>query len=85
MRELAGVGPSELPQLEEFFSALTWIPADEPITRAAGALARRHRAADSGIDDIDYVIAATALLLEAELLTTNVRRYPMLPNLEVAV
>lgn len=81
---LAGVRPNELEQLEDFFSALTWIPVDEPIIRAAGALARRHRAAHSGIDDVDYLIAATALLLEADLLTTNVRHFTMLPNLEVA-
>ena len=36
----------------------------------------------AGIDDADYLIAATALLLEADLLTTNVRHFPMLPGLE---
>jgi hypothetical protein len=43
---------------------------------------RRHRRAHSGIDDADYLIAATALLLEADLLTTNVRHFPMLPGLQ---
>ena len=47
----------------------------------AGELARKHRRAYSGIDDADYLIAATALLLEADLLTTNVRHFPMLPGL----
>jgi hypothetical protein len=36
------------------------------------------------IDAADYLIAATALLLEAELLTTNVRHFPMLTGLEPA-
>ena len=36
----------------------------------------------SGIDDADYLIAATALLLEADLLTTNVCHFPMLPGLQ---
>jgi hypothetical protein len=30
----------------------------------------------------DYLIAATALLLEADLLSTNVRHFPMLPGLQ---
>jgi len=43
-------------------------------------MARQHRLAHSGIDGADYLIAATALLLEADLLTTNVRHFPMLPR-----
>ena len=54
------------------------------ITRSAGTLARRHRKAFSGIDDADYLIAATALVLDAELLTTNVRHFPMLSGLRSA-
>ena len=45
-------------------------------------LVRKHRRAHSGIDDADYLIAATALLLEADLLTTNVRHFPMLSGLQ---
>jgi len=81
---LAGVREDELAALEQFFSALWWVPVDESITRAAGALARQHRAAYSGIDDADYLIAATALLFDAELLTTNVRHFPMLTDLRPA-
>jgi predicted nucleic acid-binding protein len=79
---LAGVRPDELASLEEFFSALAWIPVDEAVTRAGGALAHRHRAAHGGIDDVDYLIAATALLFDADLLTTNIRHFPMLPGIE---
>lgn len=57
------------------------MPVGEEVVRTAAELARRHRRADGGIDDADYLIAATAVLLEAELLTTNVRRFPMLPGL----
>lgn len=81
---LAGVRDDEVPTLEHFFSALLWIPVDERITRRAGALARGHRRAYGGIDDADYLIAATALVLGAELLTTNVRHFPMLPGLRAA-
>jgi predicted nucleic acid-binding protein len=81
---IAGVRAPEVAALEQFFSALTWAIVDEEITRAAGALARRHRRAHSGIDDADYLIAATALVLDADLLTTNVRHFPMLAGLESA-
>ncbi|HUZ82588.1 MAG TPA: type II toxin-antitoxin system VapC family toxin [Gaiellaceae bacterium] len=79
---VAGVRDSELETLEQFFSAISWVAVDEDVARAAGALARKHRRAHSGIDDSDYLIAATALLLDAELLTTNVRHFPMLPGLQ---
>lgn len=81
---LAGVRDNELAALERFFSALSWVPVDEGITRTAGSLAREHRRAYSGIDDMDYLIAATALVLDAELLTTNVRHFPMLTGLRAA-
>jgi predicted nucleic acid-binding protein len=77
---VVGVRDDELPALEQFFSAVSWVAVGEDVARAAGELARKHRRAHSGIDDADYLIAATALLLEAELLTTNVRHFPMLPG-----
>lgn len=78
---LAGVQAHELDELEQFFSVLSWVPVDEDVSRTAGLLARRHRGAHSGIDDVDYLIAGTALVLDAELLTTNVGHFPMLPGL----
>ncbi len=78
---VAGVREDELPALERFFTALSWVAVGEDVARAAGELARKHRRAHSGIDDADYLIAATALLLEADLLTTSVRHFPMLPGL----
>lgn len=81
---LAGVRKGEVEALERFFSALSWVPVGEEVARTAGVLAQRHRRSHSGIDDADYLIAATALLLEADLLTTNVRHFPMLSGLEPA-
>lgn len=78
---LAGVRKGEVEALEQFFSALSWVPVGEEVSRAAGALAQSHRRSHSGIDDADYLIAATALLLEADLLTTNVRHFPMVRGL----
>lgn len=81
---LAGVRDTEIEALEQFFSALSWVPVDEAVTRTAGLLARKHRKAYSGIDDVDYLIAATALVVDADLLTTNVRHFPMLAGLRAA-
>jgi predicted nucleic acid-binding protein len=79
---LAGVRDDELEALEQFFSVLSWVPVDEGVSQTAGLLARKDRTAHSGIDDVDYLIAATALVLDAELLTTNVRHFPMLAGLQ---
>ncbi len=78
---LAGVRPHETGALEQFFSSLVWLSVDEDITRTAGSLARKHRKAHSGIDDADYLIAATVIVCDADLLTTNVRHFPMFPEL----
>ena len=43
----------------------------EDVARVAGQLARRFRRSHNGIDDIDYLIAATAIVTAAGLLTTN--------------
>jgi predicted nucleic acid-binding protein len=81
---LAGARRNEIEALEQFCSAVSWVPIGEEVARAAASLAQRHRRAHSGIDDADYLIAATTLLLEADLLTTNVRHFPMIAGLEPA-
>ena len=78
---LAGVRKAELEALEVFFLSLAWVPIDQEISRTAGTLAQGLRRSHSGIDDADYLIAATAIVLEADLLTTNVRHFPMIKSL----
>jgi hypothetical protein len=78
---LAGVRPSETDALERFFTSLVWLGVDEDITRTAGSLARKHHKSHSGIDDADYLIAATAIVADVDLLTTNVRHFPMFDGL----
>ena len=81
---LAGVRPHEAAAVETFFALLGWVGVDETISRRAAALARQHRPAFGGIEDADYLIAATALELDAPLLTANARHFPMLPGLVAA-
>lgn len=78
---LAGVRAADEPAVERFLEAIDWVPVAEPVTRQAAAYARAHRGSHSGIDDADYLIAATATLLDAPLLTTNVRHFPMFKGL----
>ena len=81
---LAGVRPRELDALEQFCSALTWVAVNEDVVRVAGALARRYRRSHSAIGVADYLIAATAIVCDADLLTTNVRHFPMFAGLAPA-
>jgi predicted nucleic acid-binding protein len=81
---LAGVREQELPAVEQFCDAISWVPVDESVVRTAGSLAREHRRAYRDIDDADYLIAATSLILGAELLTLNIRHFPMLVGLRAA-
>ena len=79
---LAGVRKAELEGLEAFFSSLAWAPIDEEVSRTAGTLAQRLRRSHGGIDDAEYLIAATAMVFQADLLTTNVRHFPMIEGLQ---
>lgn len=81
---LAGVRDRERALTERFFAAIDWVPVTEGIARRAGELARQFRRSHGGIDVADYMVAATALELDAPLLTRNVRHFPMLEALEPA-
>lgn len=80
----AGAREDERDDLEQFFSALSWFAVDEDVRRTAGSLARQYRRGHGGIDAADYLIAATSVILDAELLTLNVRHFPMIAGLQPA-
>jgi predicted nucleic acid-binding protein len=81
---LSGLRPGEEEEVERLSSELGWVPVTEKVARQAASLARTYRASHAGIEDGDYLIAATAIELGAELLTTNVRHFPMLAGLQAA-
>jgi predicted nucleic acid-binding protein len=81
---LAGADKDELTDTERFMSLLNWLPVDEAVARVGAALASTYSASYSGIDEVDYLVAATVLENDGELLTTNVRHFPMLAGLERA-
>lgn len=78
---LAGARAADESAVEWFLEAVDWIPVTEAVARQAATYARAYRASHSGIDDADYLIAATATILDAPLLTTNLRHFPMFENL----
>jgi predicted nucleic acid-binding protein len=81
---LAGMRPDEEEPTEQLLAQLEWLPVTEAVARLAAAFARVYRSGFSGIEDGDYLIAATAVAHEAQLLTTNARHFPMLPGLAAA-
>lgn len=78
---LAGIRDKELEVFEEFCSALHWAAVTKDVARVGGRLARQYRRSHSGIGAVDYLIAATAIVVDAGLLTTNVRHFPMFAGL----
>jgi predicted nucleic acid-binding protein len=53
----------------------------EDVARVAGQLARRYRKSHRGVGAVDYLIAATAIVIDADLLSTNVGHFPMFTGL----
>ncbi|CAN5315599.1 type II toxin-antitoxin system VapC family toxin [soil metagenome] len=78
---LSGARSGELEQLEELFAVPAWVPVTDDVSRRAGAFARAFRRSHSGIGVVDYLLAGTAEALDAELVTTNVRHFPMFDGL----
>ena len=78
---LRGVRSPERSRTDRLLGALRWVVVDEQISRRGGELGRRYRRSHQGLSIIDFLIAATAQLLDAELATANVRHYPMFPGL----
>jgi predicted nucleic acid-binding protein len=78
---LAGVRADETEATRRLLERLEWIDVDGEVAEEAGALAARYVRSHPGIEVVDYVIAASAQRLDAELWTTNVRHFPMFEDL----
>lgn len=81
---IAGLRPHEHEPMGQLFAVMSWIDIDTVIADAAGELAHEYHASHSGIDTVDYLIAAAAQSIGASLITLNVRHFPMFPDLEPA-
>ena len=74
-------GTYERSSTRALLGILEWHPVDEKIAEQAGELGRRWLPGNRGIDAADLSIAATAILLNASLLTHNVKHFPMFSEL----
>ncbi|MGH3868732.1 MAG: hypothetical protein ACRDQ4_21955 [Pseudonocardiaceae bacterium] len=58
-----------------------WIPVTGDVARRAGEYARSYRRSHSGIGVVDYLLAGTVSAVRADLVTINVRHFPMFDDL----
>ena len=73
--------PGDLAAIDTVEILLDWVPVDHEIASTAADLALRY---GDRIDTVDYVIAATAQRLGADLLTREVACFPMIADLRAA-
>jgi hypothetical protein len=76
-----GMRSAERARVASLFGVLTLLPVTDPIAGRAGEYLRRFRRSHPGIDLVDYLVAATAELHGAQLMTLNVRHFPMVKGL----
>lgn len=76
-----GMRSGERVQVASLFSVIRLLPVTDAIARRAAEHLRRFRRSHTGIDLVDYVVAATAELHDAKLATLNVRHFPMFKGL----
>lgn len=78
---LAGARPAEEESITRLLGRLQWLDVTSELADAAGRLASTYLRSHPGVDTVDYLLAAGAQHLDAELLTMNVRHFPMFPAL----
>lgn len=81
---LAGARPEEEVLIGSLLGQLRWLDVTVELADAAGRLAATFLRSHRGVDTVDYLVAAGTQALGAELLTLNIRHFPMFPELEPA-
>ena len=79
---IAGIRADERSRMDDLFSILSWVDIDTAIADAAGELARQYRPVNPGVGVADYLIAAAAQSIDADLLTSNIKHFPMFAGLK---
>lgn len=79
-----GMRREERTSAQGLVAAIRWLPVDDAIAEEADSLAESYARSHSGIDAVDYCIAASARVHGLELWTLDVRHYPMFPALLAA-
>ena len=78
---LAGMRRSEERGTRALLSVFEWHPVDTLIAERAGDLGRSWLSSHYTIDSADLAIAATVAVIGCELLTCNVKHFPMFKDL----
>jgi len=81
---LVGMRPGEESATYRLLDQLRWLDVDVELANRAGELGRRYLRSHPGVDTVDYLLAAATQTLEARLVTSNVRHFPMFSDLEAA-
>jgi len=71
-------------QYEQFLAAVEILPFDSAVSRRAAELRHALERRGEGIGPMDTLIAATALLHNATLVTRNAREFGRVPGLRLA-
>jgi len=79
---LAGMREDEAQRTHQLLQAIRWAGVDLAESDAAGELGQRHNRTHPGIDTPDLLLAELAQRLGAELVTMNVKHFPMFPELK---
>jgi predicted nucleic acid-binding protein len=77
-----GMRASERQATDALVGAIRWLPVNDAVIEDAEALARRYGRSHSGIDAVDYCVAASARVNQMKLWTLNIRHFPMFEDLE---
>jgi predicted nucleic acid-binding protein len=81
---LRGASPMRQPAIEEFMRYIGWIDVDVELADRAGEIGRLFVRSHQGISITDLLLAAAVDRVGGQLLTRNVRHFPMLPGLRSA-
>lgn len=81
---LAGARPGEEAAIQNLLQQFRWLDVSAGVADAAGRMAATYVRSHPGVDTVDYLVAAAARALDAQVLTLNARHFPMFPELEPA-
>ena len=81
---LRGISPGQQRAVEGFLRYIDWLDVDVELADRAGEMGRIFVRSHQGISVPDLLLAAAAHRVGGELLTRNVRHFPMFPDLRPA-
>lgn len=81
---LRGVASGDLRDAGELLGILGWVDVDVDLADHAAVIGRRYQRSHVGIQVVDLLLAAAAERVGGQLLTRNVRHFPMFPDLRPA-